>query len=156
MNREPRRAYGQCLREQRLARGWTAPEMGRRLRSAAKQAGDKLPDHASLLTMIYRWEDDRSGISERYRLSYCRALGILVSEFGNPAVSPPPQPPEPSADAALMLAEAAVMLLAAAAAFSRTGQARWVLPEWIDGHRASELAGRMRAARSELNGHLGP
>ena len=63
-----RQGHGQWLREQRQARGWGATETARRLRAAARSAGDKLPDNHCLIVMIYRWEDDRSVISERYRL----------------------------------------------------------------------------------------
>jgi transcriptional regulator with XRE-family HTH domain len=138
-------AHGQWLREQRQARGWSAPETARQLRIAARSAGDKLPDNHCLVVMIYRWEDDRGGISERYRLHYCRALGIPAAEFGRCG---PKLPPDPSdtlpADTALMLAEAALMLIAAL-------QARGIIPDLTDMRSASDLAGRIRAAQRELD-----
>jgi hypothetical protein len=82
------RAHGQWLQQQRRARGWSVPEMRRRLREAARQAGDNLPDNDCLTVMIYRWEDDRSGISERYRLHYCKAFQIPIEEFGRSLVVP--------------------------------------------------------------------
>jgi hypothetical protein len=121
--------------------------VGNAKRAAARAAGDKIPDNHCLVVMIYRWEDDRGGISERYRLHYCRALGIPFSEFGKPA---PDRPPHTSdalpADAALMLAETALMLMSAL-------QARGIVPDLADADRASELAGRIRAAQRQLNGH---
>jgi hypothetical protein len=84
------RAHGQWLRDQRRARGWNVPDMRRELREAAESTGDKLPGNGCLSVMIQRWEDDRSGISERYRLHYCRAFGIPFASFGKaPAVSVP-------------------------------------------------------------------
>src|SRR5215472_6120657 len=76
------RAHGQWLQHQRQARGWSVAEMRRRLREAARLAGDNLPSNDSLTVMIHRWEDDRSGVSERYRLHYCKAFRIPVEEFG--------------------------------------------------------------------------
>jgi hypothetical protein len=56
--------------------------MRRRLREAARAAGDTLPSNDCLGVMIHRWENDRSGVSERYRLHYCRAFEIPVEKFG--------------------------------------------------------------------------
>ena len=78
-------AHGQWLRQQRQARGWNVPKMGRKLREAAESAGDTLPANDGLAIMINRWEDDRSGISERYRLHYCRAFQIPADSYGDPA-----------------------------------------------------------------------
>jgi len=93
-------SYGEWLRQQRQARGWNVPEMGRQLRQVATEAGDRLPDNECLTTMIRRWEKG-SGVSERYRLHYCRALRIPLGEFGKPPpvraaepVSSPPALPE--------------------------------------------------------------
>jgi hypothetical protein len=33
--------------------------------------------------MIHRWENDRSGISERCRLHYCKAFQIPTGQFGH-------------------------------------------------------------------------
>jgi hypothetical protein len=73
---------GQWLRDQRQARGWSVPQMRRQLREAAEAAGDKLPGNDALSVMIHRWEDDRSGISERYQLHYCRAFEMPPGSFG--------------------------------------------------------------------------
>jgi len=59
--------------------------MRRKLREAAKAKGDTLPDNECLAVMIHRWENGRSGISERYRLHYCQALQIPLESFGDPA-----------------------------------------------------------------------
>ncbi len=61
--------------------------MGRRLREAAKFAGDVLPGKECLGVMIRRWEKDSGGVSERYRLHYCKAFQIPLDQFGHsPAV----------------------------------------------------------------------
>lgn len=56
--------------------------MGRALREAAKMVGDNLPGHECLTVMIRRWEDSRGGVSERYRLHYCKAFQLPIDQFG--------------------------------------------------------------------------
>jgi hypothetical protein len=46
--------YGQWLRDQRRERGWTVPEMARKLREAA--TGEPLPETKNITVMIHRWE----------------------------------------------------------------------------------------------------
>jgi transcriptional regulator with XRE-family HTH domain len=83
------------LREQRLARGWSMAEMGRQIQHAARTNGDHtLPGTAILASYIRRWEAGKVGLTERYRLHYCTALGIPPAQFG-----PQPQEPVLSADA---------------------------------------------------------
>ncbi len=88
---------GTWLRQQRQARGLNVPEMRRRLREAARAAGDTLPSNDCLGVMIHRWENDHSGVSERYRLHFCRALQIPIEEFGGAvtrtSMAPPPALP---------------------------------------------------------------
>jgi len=85
------KTYGAWLRAQRHARGWTVPEMRRHLREAARAAGDTLPSNDCLSVMIRRWESDRGGISERYRMHFCRMLQITFDEFGQaPAATASP------------------------------------------------------------------
>lgn len=154
MSRAPRPRYGQWLREQRQARGWAAPDLVRRLRAAAAAAGDRLPGNETLLVMVYRWEDDRGGISERYRLHYCRVFGVPVCEFGKSPI-PQIQPREVWADeTTLMLAEAGLMLLSASVGYLRNGGSAGALPEGLDSRKASGLAARMRAAQRELTGSI--
>jgi hypothetical protein len=74
---EAAQAPGGWLRQQRQARGWTVPQMARKLREAAKAAGDALPAHDALVGMIRRWERG-FGVSERYRLHFCRFLSFTV------------------------------------------------------------------------------
>jgi transcriptional regulator with XRE-family HTH domain len=82
-------SQGQWLRRERLNRGWTVAEMRQRLRAAARLADDTLPDNDCLSGMIRRWERDANGMSERYRLHYCRALRISYDEFtGEPPGGP--------------------------------------------------------------------
>ncbi len=70
------------LLDQRKARGWTRPELARQLIQAGRTRGDRqLPSADSMCRNIYRWE--RGGpISERYKLHYCHAFGIQLSQFG--------------------------------------------------------------------------
>jgi hypothetical protein len=71
------------LREQRLARGWSVAEMGRQLQQAARAGNDHtVPRTAILASYVRRWEAAKIGLTERYRLHYCTALGIQPSQFG--------------------------------------------------------------------------
>ena len=79
------RTYGPWLRQQRHSRGWNVSYMARKLREAATSAGDTLPARECLIIMIHRWEGDRSGISERYRLHYSKAFKIPIGQFGKAA-----------------------------------------------------------------------
>jgi hypothetical protein len=88
---------GAWLRQQREARGWPRPEMARRLIQAGQAKGDKsMPGLDSMCHNIYRWERGADGMTERYKLHYCHALGIPASHFGpghpdaQPAVAPTP------------------------------------------------------------------
>ncbi len=104
---------GAWLRAQRQAQGWNIPEMARQLREAAKATGDKsIPDNKTLSSYIRRWERGHNDPSERYKLHYCKAFGILPGDYGPsqcseyPAVAPgtpataalviPACPPEPA------------------------------------------------------------
>jgi hypothetical protein len=74
---------GAWLRQQREARGWPKAEMGRRLVQAGRDTGDTaIPSTSSMLHNIHRWERGEGGLSERYKLHYCHALGILPGQFG--------------------------------------------------------------------------
>jgi hypothetical protein len=74
---------GAWLHQQREARGWPKAEMARRLVQAGRDTGDTaIPSTSSMLHNIHRWERGEGGLSERYKLHYCHALGILPSQFG--------------------------------------------------------------------------
>ncbi len=75
-------SYGEWLRKQRQVRGWNVPEMCRQLRRAASSVGDNLPGNECLNTMVRRWENGSGGVSERYRLHYCKAFRLMPDEFG--------------------------------------------------------------------------
>jgi transcriptional regulator with XRE-family HTH domain len=78
-------ALGAWLREQRLAHGWSVAEMGRQLHRAAKVTDDHtVPRTAILASYVRRWEAGKIGLTERYRLHYCTALGIPPTGFGPP------------------------------------------------------------------------
>jgi hypothetical protein len=67
---------GAWLRQQRQAHGWPVPEMAPRLRTAAKDSGDTtVPGGDAMCRNIRRWEAGKGGVSERYELHYCKALG---------------------------------------------------------------------------------
>jgi len=73
---------GAWLRQQREDRGWTKAEMARRLTKSAREADDTaIPELIGLQHNIHRWERE-GGVSERYKLYYCRAFGIHLSQFG--------------------------------------------------------------------------
>jgi len=74
---------GTWLRQQREARGWTRPDMARRLIQAGHAKGDtSMPGADSMCHNIYRWERGADGLSERYKLCYSQILGIPPSHFG--------------------------------------------------------------------------
>lgn len=74
---------GLWLREQRQARGWSAAEMARQIQQAARATGDRtLPGSTILASYVRRWEHNTITPAERYRLHYCKALGIAPSLFG--------------------------------------------------------------------------
>jgi transcriptional regulator with XRE-family HTH domain len=73
---------GRWLRAQRQARGWPVAEMARQLRQAAKARDGTLPGNDALMRNIRRWERGTSGVSERYKLHYCRAFEIGAEQFG--------------------------------------------------------------------------
>jgi hypothetical protein len=82
---------GGVLRAWRRSRGWDVPEMAARLRKAA---GGPVPEHDSLVNMVYRWERGHLG-GERYQLLYAQALGIDPDAL---AGGPPPAGVVPAMD----------------------------------------------------------
>jgi hypothetical protein len=86
----PTQTLPSWLRNQRLAHHWSIAEMGRQLRQAAKTTGDHtIPTAAILASYARRWETGRMGITERYRLHYCTALGLQPDDFGPAQPAPP-------------------------------------------------------------------
>ena len=93
---------GTWMRAQREERGWSRSHLARQLIAAARDAGDEaMPAVDTLRKNIYRWENDEVDISDRYRLLYCRLLGIKPAHFG-------PQP-EPRAADMTVIQPAAVL-----------------------------------------------
>jgi transcriptional regulator with XRE-family HTH domain len=77
------RRVGEWLRRQRQARAWSRAEMARQLIKAARARDDtSMPCVESICHNIYRWERGTVGLTERYKLYYCVALGISPDEFG--------------------------------------------------------------------------
>jgi hypothetical protein len=86
--------YGDWLRRHREVRGWAAREMARRLVQVAQAAGDtSVPDVDRMCGYVRRWESDAHGLTERYKLYYCTALGIQPGQFGTAAPEPAPAVP---------------------------------------------------------------
>jgi hypothetical protein len=86
---------GPWLRQQREARSWTKREMARQLIQAGQATGDKsVPGTDSMCHNIHRWERGQGGLTERYKLHYCKAFGIPPRQFGaDPADARPLIPP---------------------------------------------------------------
>jgi tetratricopeptide (TPR) repeat protein len=96
------------LRQQRQARGWSKAEMARRLVQAGHDNGDKaIPGVEGMLHNIHRWEH-QGGVSERHKLHYCTAFGILPSQFGPHALSRPSPTATAGTPAALLAPTALV------------------------------------------------
>jgi transcriptional regulator with XRE-family HTH domain len=86
---------GAWLRQQREARSWSQREMARQLIQAGRDTGDtSMPGIDSVCHNINRWERGQGGLTERYKLRYCRALGIPPSQFGHQQVPPDPVDPD--------------------------------------------------------------
>lgn len=91
---------GVWLRKQREERLWSRTEMARRLVKAASANGDtSLPSAEHVAHNIYRWERGKVAPAERYRLYYCKALGILAQEFGGGEPKPEDLAAEPEGSA---------------------------------------------------------
>jgi hypothetical protein len=91
---------GAWLRKQREDRFWTRAEMARQLIAAAGSLGEDVPDEQHVAHNIYRWERGVVAPAERYRVYYCKALGIPQASFGMPAR---PQDAVPGAQAGAIL-----------------------------------------------------
>jgi transcriptional regulator with XRE-family HTH domain len=82
---------GAWLRQQREARNWSQREMARRLIQTGRACGDNsMPSLDSMYRNVHRWERGETGLSERYKLYYCKALDIAADQFGPraPATNP--------------------------------------------------------------------
>jgi hypothetical protein len=75
------RCDGAVLRSWRRSRGWDVPEMARRLRAAAREAGQSAAAHEGLARMVYAWERGDHTLTERYALLYSRALDVAPDEL---------------------------------------------------------------------------
>jgi len=88
---------GTWLRQQREAHGWAVREMARRLIKAGHAAEDlAMPSLDSMSTYVRRWEHGEYGLTERYKLYYCAALGISPGHFGMAPPHPAPVTPAPA------------------------------------------------------------
>ena len=74
---------GAWLRGHRQAHGWTNRDMASRIIEAGQAVGDKsMPSLDTMCRNVRRWERGHGSITERYKLHYCRALGIPPAQFG--------------------------------------------------------------------------
>ena len=90
---------GAWLRRQREARAWSQREMARQLIQAGRACGDtSMPGLDSMYRNVHRWERGETGLSERYKLYYCKALDIPATQFGTQAAAPaiPAHPASPA------------------------------------------------------------
>jgi transcriptional regulator with XRE-family HTH domain len=71
-------AVGTRLRAAREERGWSREALATRLRAASEE---ELPAVVSLAHMIKEWEAGKHGVSERYRVLYCRVFGMSEAEL---------------------------------------------------------------------------
>jgi tetratricopeptide (TPR) repeat protein len=131
---------GAWLRRERTEiRGWSQPEMARRLIRAARDSDDEdpVPGTASIKRRMHEWERD-GGISLRYRRLYCRAFGIELSKFGKPqdfSVTDNGVSPAPAASPAIPSIPGVVdPLLSAIAAMIYRGRLEPGLGEFAAGH----------------------
>jgi tetratricopeptide (TPR) repeat protein len=80
---------GAWLREHREAHGWTNRDMASRIIEAGRAVGDKsMPSLDTMCRNVRRWEGGNGCITERYKLHYCRALGIPPAQFGSAPMVP--------------------------------------------------------------------
>jgi transcriptional regulator with XRE-family HTH domain len=99
---------GEWLRRQRQARAWSRAEMARQLIKAARASDDtSLPGIDSICHNIYRWERGTVGLTERYKLYYCAALGVSPDDFGAG------EPEQPGSMSGFSASEVAVLDLVA-------------------------------------------
>ena len=85
------------IRAERKNRGWTVVTMAKKLRNAADSPSDVI-GLDSLVHSIYRWERGRHGVSERYRVLFCRVFGR--TEFELFGIEPPSIITQPSGNIA--------------------------------------------------------
>ena len=80
---------GAWLRGYRQAHGWTNRDMASRIIDAGHAAGDKsMPSLDTMCRNVRRWERGHGSITERYKLHYCRALGLPPTQFGTAPPAP--------------------------------------------------------------------
>ena len=70
-----RELLGARLRAEREAREWSYQQLAAKL-SDASAGICPVPDTASIVPQIRRWERGAAGVGERYRTLYCIAFGM--------------------------------------------------------------------------------
>jgi hypothetical protein len=84
-------AYAAWLRAEREHRGWTRPDMARRLIGAAHIQGDNtVPGPDSMTHNVYRWERGAERPGEYYRLLIRAVLGQPPPPVNGNGHQPPP------------------------------------------------------------------
>ena len=152
---------GVWFRQQREARGWTRREMARRLIDAGRAADDKsMPSVDGMCHNIHRWERGQGGLTERYKLYYCRAFGIHPSQFGPGQSEELPGTAAGAATAALAvspLSPAAPMLAQVPSAVPDLAHPRVVLPAVVayGGRQEPDLGGSIVRREVLMAAHEG-
>jgi hypothetical protein len=83
LNTEIGTDIGAWLRQQREARSRSMREQARQLIRVGRETGDTaIPGVDSMYRNVYRWERGENGLSERYRLYYCKTFGLAAEQFG--------------------------------------------------------------------------
>ncbi len=120
---------GAWLRRQREARGWTKREMARQLIQVGRAAGDtSVPGMDSMCHNIHRWESGEGGLTERYKLHFCKAFGIPPGQFGTAQAQPTTAGPAASALAVSPSSPAALSLAPPASATPGLAGPRLLVP----------------------------
>ncbi|MGA2828956.1 MAG: hypothetical protein ABSF03_22910 [Streptosporangiaceae bacterium] len=139
---------GTWLRQQRQARSWSGREMARQLIRAGRAAGDNsLPGVDNMCHNIRQWERGQRALTERYRLLYCKALGIPPAGFGSgpagthPGTVAPPASPVPALPAVPPAAEAPIYVPTAT-------------PYLADAHLPASIAVAYRGRQEPGLGHF--
>jgi hypothetical protein len=85
--------YAAWLRGEREHRGWSRPQMARRLIDAAHIQGDhSVPGLDSMIHNVYRWERSADRPAEHYRLLIRTVLGLPPPRRRRPTAPPTPPP----------------------------------------------------------------
>jgi len=132
----------ETLRQWRQSQGWDVPRMARELRKAAKDSGEDVAAHHSLVKMIPQWERGNRVPRERYRLLYLKVFEDIAGGL-SPGVAA-------GTEIALRLAE----VRARAASLPGPGQIRALEAAALAKPRKTMTPAEIRARAAEAIIHL--